>query len=288
MHIRQGGYDDIRAILDSGLRINSRVKPEHMVIAETDDGRLAGFAYCFLSGLHRERYWVTTRVCDGFRRAGLGTDLVRELGKVREEDKPFYVKLREDNPALGWIRSFGGVPFQACPPMTLDLADAPTREWLAALPVDEHIVPGAALTEDQLVDSFAAMYEWVHEDWSPVTSRADVERVFAEEIRKDLDRELSHFAVAGADVVAGVFVFRTPAGEALDAVAETITRDAPDGAAALAGCVRATARLAAERGWAELAFDGHRDDPHLYPLLSSAPKLTGDTMYLMEYEPPRD
>lgn len=288
MRIRQGGYDDLRAILETGLRINSRVRPEHMVVAEDDEGNLAGFAYCFLSGLHRERYWVTTRVCDGYRREGLGTDLVRELGKVRDEDKPFYVKMREDNPALEWIRSFGGVDFQVCPPMTLELTDTATVQWLEALPAGARVVPGTALTDDQLIHSFSAMYEWVHEDWSPVTSRADVERVYAEEIRKDLNRELSHFAVVGDDVVAGVFVFGTPAGEALDAVAETITRDAPDGDAALAGCVRAAARLAAERGWAQLAFDGHRDDPHLYPLLAGAPALTGDTMYYMEYEPPRD
>ena len=122
MRIRQGGYDDLRAILETGLRINSRVRPEHMVVAEDDEGNLAGFAYCFLSGLHRERYWVTTRVCDGYRREGLGTDLVRELGKVRDEDKPFYVKMREDNPALEWIRSFGGVDFQVCPPMSATIS----------------------------------------------------------------------------------------------------------------------------------------------------------------------
>jgi len=288
MHIRPGGYDDIRGILDAGLRINSRIKPEHMVVAEAEDGRLAGFAYCFLSGLHRSRYWATIRVCEPYRRSGLGTDLIKELGKVRDEAKPFYVKLREDNPSLHWIRAIGATPFQVCPPMSLDLTDAATLEWVAALPARAGVVAGTALSDDQLIHAFSQMYEWVHAEWSPVTSRADVERVYAEEVRLDLNRELSHFAVDGDTVVAGVFIFRTPAGEALDAVAETITRDAPDGDAALAACVRATAVLAAERGWPALAFDGHRDDPHLYPLLTRAPKLVGDTLYYMEYEPPAD
>lgn len=285
MHIRPGGYDDIRGILDAGLRINTRIRPEHMVVAETDEGKLAGFAYCFLSGLHRTRYWATIRVCEEYRRTGLGTELVRALGAIRDEPRPFYTKMRSDNPLLAWIRAVGATPYQVCPPMTLDLTDAATLEWLASLPQRPDVVPGTALTDEQLIHSYSSLYEWVHEDWSPVTSRADVERVYAEEVRLDLNRELSHFAVAGGDVVAGVFVFRTPAGEALDAVAETITRDAPDGDAALAACVRATALLAAERGWSELAFDGHRDDPHLYPLLQRAPKLTGDTLYYMEYEP---
>lgn len=288
MHIRPGGYDDIHAILDAGLRINSRIKPEHMVVAETDDGRLAGFAYCFLSGLHRARYWATIRVCEEYRRQGVGTDLIKELGKVRDEARPFYVKMREDNPSLAWIRAIGATPFQVCPPMNLDLTDAATLEWLESLPQRADVVPGSALSDDQLIHAYSAMYEWVHADWSPVTSRADVERVFADEVRLDLNRELSHFAMRADDVVAGVFVFRTPAGEALDAVAETTARDVPDGAAALAGCVRATALRAAEKGWTELAFDGHRDDPHLYPLLQGAPGLTGDTLYYMEYEPPQD
>ncbi|MDX5318927.1 MAG: hypothetical protein LPK38_06225, partial [Actinomycetes bacterium] len=70
MRIRQGGYDDLRAILQTGLRINSRVKPEHMVVAEDGEGRLAGFAYSFLSRQHRERYRVTTRGSERYRREG--------------------------------------------------------------------------------------------------------------------------------------------------------------------------------------------------------------------------
>lgn len=256
-----------------------------MVVAESD-GALAGFAYCFRSGLHPERYWATTRVCDAYRRQGVGTALVRELGKVRDEDRPFYVKLRADNPALPWIRSLGGVPFQECPPMTLDLTDPPMLQWIERLPSGQ-VVPGTALADDDLVRAFSSMYEWVHEDWAPVTSRDDVERVYGGHVRRELDRELSHFAVDGR-ILAGVFVFRTPAGEALDAVAETMWRDVPDGAAALARCVRETARQAAARGWRELSFDGHRDDPHLFPLLATAPKLGGDTLYYLEFEPPRD
>lgn len=291
MHIRPGGYDDIHAILDAGLRINTRVKPEHMLVAEDDNGELAGFAYCFLSGLHHSRYWATIRVCDGQRGKGLGTELLKALGQSRDEDRPFFAKLREDNPALGWVRAMGGVPYQVCPPMRLDLTDAANRLWVGSLPerpATARIVPGSDLSDEQLVTSFCSLYEWVHEDWSPVTSRADVERMFADEVRLDLDRRLSSFAVDGDDVVAGVFVFRTPSGEPLDVVAETITRDAPDGDAALAACVRATARQAADAGWGQIAFDGHQDDPHLYPLLQTAPKLDGVPLYLMEYAPPRD
>lgn len=287
MRIRTGENSDIAAIRAAGLTFNNRIHPEHVVVAEDDDGEIVGFAKCFRSGLHRSRYWATVRVKDTARLQGVGRSLLQELGKRRNEKLPFAAKMREDDPGLEFIRRIGGRPYQVSPGMRLDLTGAATIEWLQGLPsgsdVDAEILPGTAFGAEDLVETWCDMYTWTHEEWAPVNSRADVSRVFADEVRIDLLRNKSMFARRDGEIVAGVFVFVTPRQEPLDAVAETRARDI-DGVY-LAACVRESALAAVERGWKELSFDGHRDDPHLAPLLATAPRVFGTALYLMEYDP---
>ena len=285
MQVREGTSEDIPAILASGVTFNPRVRFEHMVVAEENDGSIVGVAKAFRSGLHRTRYWSTVRVVESARLSGVGRELLQILGGLRTENLPFAYRCRADDPAVDFIRSVGGRVYQEVPGLRLDLTDAATRDWIEALPseVDGEIVSAEALTDDDLVNAWCETYTWTHDEWAPVSSRADVARVFAEEVRLDLLRGKSSFARLGGEILAGVFVFETPRTEPLDAVAETIARDVAG--VYLAACVRRSLLAAIERGWTEVSFEGHRDDPHLTPLIESAPSVHGTPFYLMEYDP---
>lgn len=287
MHVREGSSADVPAILASGVIFNPRVGFEHMAVAEDDDGAIVGVAKAFRSGLHQTRYWTTVRVVESARLSGIGRELVQELAGLRAEDLPFAYRCRADDPALEFLKSLGATPYQVVPGLRLDLTDEETLAWIDALPDggDAEIVSAESLTDDELIDAWVAMYEWTHERWSPVRSREDVARVFAEEVRLDLLRDASSFARRDGVTLAGVFAFDTPPTDPLELNAETVARDVPG--AYLAACVRRTLQAAVGLGWSEISFEGHRDDPHITPLIESAPSVHGTAFYLMEYDPAR-
>lgn len=285
MQVREGTSEDIPAILASGVIFNPRVGFEHMAVAEDDDGAIIGVAKAFRSGLHRTRYWTTVRVVKAARLSGVGRELLRVLAGLRAENLPFAYRCRADDSALEFLTSIGAKPYQVVPGLRLDLTDSATLEWIEALPaeLDAEIVSGDALSDDELIDAWCAMYEWTHERWSPVRSHEDVTRVFADEIRLDLLREVSSFARRDRETLAGVFAFETPRTDPLEVNAETVARDV-DGSY-LAACVRRTLLAAIKNEWREISFEGHRDDPHITPLIESAPSVHGTPFYLMEYDP---
>jgi len=286
MQIRPGDNDDFPAISAAGLKIDARIRPEHMVVARDDDGDIAGYAYCFRSQLHHSRYWAGVRVAKHYRRQGLARELLRELGEQRSEPLPFAVKLRSDSNKVKFVEALGGRIYQVVPASRLALTDAATLRWahelVSAVP-DITVVDGTQLTDAQLVDAWRDIYVWTHAPWSPVTSRDDVVRVFGAEVTLDLAREQSFFALSGQRIVAAAFAFQGPRSEPLDVVAETVE---PSGdSRALEVCVRSAVLAARELGWRNVTFDCHRDDPHLYPLLRTAPHLEGTPLYSMEYDP---
>lgn len=295
MRIRPGSLKDAGAISAAGLRFNTRTAPEQMVVAENEDGSVAGFAYCFRSKLHPSRYWATVRVCEDLRRQGLGTELLKVLGPLREADDPFYAMLRTDNPSVKWVESLGGTVYQQSPPMKLDLLDSATRDWIDNLPTE----PGDGITVtrardvdvEALVTAWTDMYEWKHATWQPVASREAIGAIYDTEIRHDLDLDLTSVALDGDRVVAAVFVFETPntdPGEPLDVVAEAMDPDDPKGRVALAAALRRTAVGAAADGWECLGIDGFQTDVNLFPLVMDAPKRVGHHLLWLEYDAPAE
>lgn len=290
MLIRAGSLKDAGAISRAGLRFNTRTAPEQMLVAENEDGSVAGFAYCFRSKLHPSRYWATVRVCEDSRRQGLGTQLLNELAPLRQEDAPFYAMLRTDNPSIKWVESLGGTIYQESPPMKLDLLDAETREWIKALPAESEdgvtVVRGRDVDAEHLLAAWIVTYEWKHASWQPAASREAISGVYAEEIRKDLDLDLTSVALDGDRVVACAFVFLTPntdPHEPLDVVLEACDPADPLGAEAVAAVLRRTAVEAAAAGWECLGIDGYQTDVNLYPLVMRAPKRMGHHLVWLEY-----
>ncbi|HZK04519.1 MAG TPA: GNAT family N-acetyltransferase [Actinomycetaceae bacterium] len=295
MRIRPGGLEDAAAIFAAGMHINTRIKPEGMVVAEDDDDRILGFAYRFCSKMHPSRYWATVRVRDDVRRRGIGRALIAELGRDRKHEKPFYLRLPEDNPSVGWIMDLGGRVFQQSPPMELDLVDDANRAWFDQLPDAPKgvTVAGADTLDDEtILTAFLDTYRWVHDDWSPAASRDYIASVYGPDLRFDLERDVSSFAVrdlGGPEqrVVGGIWAFEETSTR-LDAVGEAVGGDDPDADQLVAACLKRVARVGAEKGYDVLAMDGYASDRHMYPLVSSAPKVGGTNLIWVEYDVPQN
>nr|NLD39788.1 GNAT family N-acetyltransferase [Actinomycetales bacterium] len=293
MRIRPGRLEDSAAINRAGLRINTRVRPEAMVVAEEEDGSVLGFAYIFRSNMHPSRYWATVRVREERRREGLGTRLISEVAKERQVQAPFYFRGRENDPAVKWLKSLKGREFQTSPPMELPLTDERNQEWfrhLPGAPAGVDVVPASALSQETILEAFLDTYRWVHEQWSRPASREYVASVYGPDLQDDLDQDISSFAVRGLgtpeqEVLAGIWSFHESL-TTLDAVGESVLEDDPDADQLVAAVLNRTVAAAAEKGFEALNLDGYATDRHMYPLERSAPTVTGTGLVWIEYDPP--
>lgn len=299
MQIRPGGLKDTGAITAAGLRINTRIAPERLLIAEDSEGTVLGYAYHFRSQMHPSRYWCTVRVREDARRRGIATQLVSALAAERAEQLPFYVRLPEGSGGLAWTAELGGHIFQENPPMALNLRSPDNRVWFGTLPDYDtpasasgaagniSVVSGNDLDDETILQAFLATYEWVHAAWSPPSSMGYIASVFGPGLREDLERNVSSFAVRDfgspdQEVVAGIWAFADSDAE-LSAAGESTKREIPGAADHLAACLRRAAHTAVTKGYKTLTFDGYVSDPHLAPLLAAAPDVTGTRMIWMEY-----
>ena len=293
MRIRPGRLEDAAAINRAGLRINTRVKPEAMVVAEADGGSVLGFAYMFRSKMHPSRYWATVRVRDDQRRQGLGTKLLGAVAKERLAPLPFSFRGRDDDPALQWLRSLKGREFQSNPPMALPLDDEANREWFAHLPdapEGVQVVSANELDYETVLNSFLDTYRWVHEEWSLPASREYVASVYGPDLQDDLDKDVASFAVRDLgtpeqQVLAGLWVFHESL-TTLDAVGESVRKDDPDADQLVAAVLKRAAHTAIEKNFESLNLDGYATDRHMYPLVRSAPTVTGTGIIWIEYDAP--
>lgn len=294
MRIRPGGLEDAALISQAGLRFNTRVRPKEMLVGEDEEGNVLGFAYRFRSQLHPSRYWATVRVRDDARRKGIGSELLHAISAHRENPYPFYLRVREDNPALDWGRKLGGTVFQESPAMEIPLDDPDNEAWLEGLqdaPEGVQIVSAHELDQETILTAFLDVYMWVHEDWSAPASRQVVEDIYGPDLQDDLERDVTTFAVRGLgtpeqEVLAAIFTFHESL-TTLDAVGETTRPDVEDGDQILAAVMKRTAAAAVEKGYTIIDLDGYSSDPHLYPLVRSAPTVNGTALIWMEYELPQ-
>lgn len=290
MKIRAGGLLDVPAINAAGLRINTRVRPEALFVAE-EGGEIIGYAYSFLSQMHPTRYWAEVVVQEGLRRQGIGSALALKLAKSRRHNHPFYVRLPLGDDVLEWIYRIGGRVFQTSPPMALSLHSRANLNWLAGLGETSagiHVVGATELTNDQSLEAFLKTYRWRHSGWMEPPADQLVAAIHGPDLRENMHPEISSFAVRGEgseqEIVAGAWCFATDR-SLVDATAETIDRNDPSGADALAACVRRSALSARRAGFETLRFEGLETDVHLAPLIAQAPAVTGTPTLWIEYDP---
>ncbi len=169
--------------------------------------------------------------------------------------------------------------YQRCPGIIVTPSDPRVAHWAAEQPQTTCTDLSAVATET-LVAAFAALYEWTHRDWSPVTDSSELMAASREDIT-EIDRTLSHGVWADGQLAALALAF--PNGTDVEVVAETIHPAQPRGdeltASALAALLTALAR---RDDGSHVHIDGHVTDPHLQPVLDGIPRADASLVDLVE------
>ncbi|HST47134.1 GNAT family N-acetyltransferase [Jatrophihabitans sp.] len=232
--------------------------------------------------VHAGRYAGAVEVATGWRRRGVATALVRALRELRPEPLPLAGKIHESDAAARLFgQAMGARPYQRCLCPRLDLAAPGLTAWCrdASASTDPSTSMGE-LDRDQIAALFEEQYRWVHERWSPVTSRPWLARISSATVA-DADLAASSCGWRNGRVAAAVFAFPEPDGS-VSLVAETQRRDESGGAVLLSAALARSLTVLADRGYRTVELDGHVDDPHLAPVVAGLPVATTDELLLVE------
>jgi GNAT superfamily N-acetyltransferase len=247
------------------------------LVAE-EHGEVVGAVTLGRNYVHPARYSCAFEVGPAHRRRGLGRQLVAAARELRPEPLPLSAKVREhDRAGMALMTALGGRVYQRSPCPVVRTGDDATTEWCTA-----HAGAGRPMTDvepAELAIAFADMYRWLHEGWSPVGSATALAEVSASMI-SELDHEVSAGVRRDGRLSAVAFAF--PGADGIECVAETMSREEPDGAAALAAAIAACLMSAADAGIDSVEFDGHVVDPHLAPLVETLPIYSSHPLLLVE------
>lgn len=266
-----------------GLHGPDREGPEwcRTRVAIDPEGQMIGCATITLSALHGSRLPCAVEVAPHARRRGLGRALIAEMKALRmSRTTPLSSKVRQsDSAAMGFVSAVGGRAYECSPGIVIDVGDSEIQRWAQSRSSSScRTLEGSSPLE--LSDAFAALYEWIHRPWSPVTSSAVLTSVAALEVA-DVDRACSAGVWSGGQLVAVAFAFPAPVG--FEVVAETTRGGEDGGIEAVADAVAMVIRSVRRRGQSLVSFDSHRSDPHLQPVLARLPHAKDDPRYLVEF-----
>jgi len=216
------------------------------------------------------------------RLPAVGTRLVEEIKAWRpEQSRPLSTKVRQrDCAATAFVSSIGGRVYQTSPGTVIDPRAPGVQRWaLSRSSRDCRALEDIAVPE--VAQAFAAVYQWIHRPWSPVTNKALLDEVAAQEAA-DVDRGCSVGVWSAGRLVAAAFVFGAAGG--FEVVAETVRGDEPGGIDAVADAVAMVIRLVERRDAGLITFDSHLGDPHLQPVLAAIPHARSDPLDLVEID----
>lgn len=250
------------------------------MVAVDTDGRMVGCATVAESLLHGSRLPCAIDVAPHARRRGIGTRLLKEMRALRLDDsRPLSTKVRQrDSVAMAFVSAVGGRMYQRSPGIVVNPRATGIQQWVQSRPVygcrnlEETPIP-------ELAQAFAALYEWIHRPWSPVTSEEVLSQTAAMEA-SDIDRAGSAGFWRDGQLLAVAFAFDST--EGVEVVAETIRPDEPGGIDAVADAVAMVIGSAERRDRGFVAFDSHLSDPHLQPVLAALPHVRTHPLDLIE------
>ncbi|USQ82014.1 hypothetical protein NF556_10345 [Ornithinimicrobium faecis] len=194
-------------------------------------------------------------------------------------DLPLSLKAVPGTVEHATIVAAGGVVYQHCPPELVPTGTPTLREWCAAQRAGAarsgvHLVRGAERSTTDLTRAWTQLYEVVHADWSPTAPTADLLEIFGPMIEAELESDSTVLALVDGEIVAASFVF-LGSDPAVETVAEALVPGHPHARSAVGACL---ADVLARTDGRPVEFDGHRSDPHFFPLLASLPDVrAGDT-----------
>lgn len=224
-----------------------------------DGGEIVAAGAIWLSRVHDDRFWLEVVVDPERRRRGVGTALTRHLSTLRSRDLPFMARGYVGDDALFFADALGARTIQTVPPSRVALD---RRTSLRAHP---RVQPLAGADRSHVEASYAELYRWTHEDWSPV--RDGFAGALTDGLWDELDVDASALAVDDSGRILALALTYLDSDPAL-IVAETTSREQSDGEHLVEGCIRRAMTILAQRGQTMVDFDGHVSDPHFLPALS--------------------
>ncbi|WP_417563340.1 GNAT family N-acetyltransferase [Microbacterium sp.] len=221
-----------------------------------DSGQVVAVGIIWTTPAHNDRYWIDIVVDPPRRRHGIGTAMHAHLSTLRARDLPFFTRGYADEARIAFAYALGAHAVQIVPPADVAV------EHRSALRADARVVAASTVPFAQVLQAHAAMYEWIHRSWSPVSAG------FEDAVNVGLDEDLDHEASALAldvdgRVAALAAVYRDSDPPVV--CAETTGPDQVDGERLVEGCLRFALDVLAVRGVERVEFDGHVSDPHLLP-----------------------
>lgn len=247
-----------------------------------DNRSVVGAASIIRNRLHPSHYVGGVEVALGRRRRGLGTALLAGLLRARTDGRPIAAKVSPaDGAASAFVRRAGGRIYQRCPGVVVDPRSAEVMAWARGTGSGAgELVELGTFGRERLAEWYAEQYRWVHRAWSPVGDEKLLRDVVAQQL-DDLDEQLSTGVRLGSHMAATAYCFRERDGHRV-VVAETLSPVQPDGEALVGATIAAVLARAAAGGISEIEFDGHVDDPHLAPVVSSLPAMRLRPLDLIE------
>jgi len=280
MDIGSATPDELRGRHDLtwARHLRDHLRSQAAIVAEADS-EVLGIVSWRESSLHQSRLWLTVDVHPHHRREGIASALIAQALRLRPSDRPFAVKAAAGSVTAALFESMGARPYQSCPPAIV----VAQRSALAVRPDMEL---GSTLRIDTLVDAFVDMYEWVHQPWSPISSRQRAREIFEPDLATSLDLALSSFVVdEDRKILAGAWVFRPEtSGKPLEGVAESTTPTLVQGVSLVDAAVRNSLSLAAMRGERAIQFDCHDSDPHMREVMGGLSGVSGTQTLLFELD----
>ena len=253
---------------------------QRTLVAADDNDQMIGCVTATESPLHGGRFPCAVDVAPHARRRGVGRRLIEEIKALRpDHTRPLSTKVRQrDSAATAFVSAVGGRVYQTSPGIVVDPRAPGVQRWARSRSSQDcRTMEGIEVAA--VAQAFAAVYQWIHRPWSPVTNDALLNEVAAQEAA-DIDRVCSAAVWSGAQPVAAAFAF--PSVDGFEVVAETIQRDQPGGIEAVANAVAMVIRSAEGRDGAVITFDSHLSDPHLHPVLAALPHARTDALDLIE------
>lgn len=251
------------------------------VVAE-ERGLALGLGSILLSSTHRHQYLVEIDVEPSSRGRGIGRALFDQLLEVRAEPYSLIARAMTSRPErLAFATALGFRVLMTCPSPQVEPAAAAVRDWcdLQHCPDGISVVPVGAVSVASLVDAWTTYYEWVHQSWAPITSRAAVAASFEEQKLPTIGTTPSMVALHDQRIVALGFVSGQWDGRTF-IIAETVLADEPRGDQLVAAVTAAMLRELARQDYALVEFEGHDIDPHI-DIIKSIPAVRHDPLTIL-------
>lgn len=205
---------------------------------------------------HHDQYYLDIQVHPELRRRGIGTEIFRLASSLRHRDIPFTARGFLHSETLLFASALGAQNKQIVPPA---LAGLTYKRELRPLKETTNL---ASHEIQEFQNTYLSMYEWTHENWSPVSGVH--QETIQRNAREDLDIEATSIHRDEKGKING-FIAVYQDGDAQLLMGETVSRNTAHGERIIESCLRRTLDVLENRGVVEVTMDGHITDPHWFP-----------------------